>query len=115
MTRNCVFISLLLIVAMAASCRKAGDRSPVIVTLNGHDIHRDEFERFLSSEMSELNPADTPDSVRSQMLDEYIKRRLVLDEAERIGLSTTIAEIDQAVEQNPQLKPAAGTAPGRAA
>lgn len=113
MTRKRVFILLLLVVAMAASCRKPGNRSPVIVNLNGHDIHRDEFERFLSSEMSELNPADTPDSVRSQMLDEYIKRRLVLDEAERIGLSTTAAEIDQAVEQNPQLKPAAGNALGR--
>jgi len=112
-TRNCVLISLLLIVSMAASCRKAGDRSPVIVTLNGHNIHRDEFERFLSSEMSGLNPAETPDSVRSQMLDEYIKRRLVLDEAARIGLVTTAAEIDQAVEQNPQLKPAARNASSR--
>ena len=111
--RNRALILFIVATALAGACRNSSDRSPVIATLNNHPIHRDEFERFLSSEMAELNPADVSDSVRSQMLDEYIKRRLVLDEAARIGLSTTAAEIDQAVEQNPQLKPAVTNASGR--
>jgi peptidyl-prolyl cis-trans isomerase C len=111
--RNWSLVLFITAIALAAACRSASDRSPVIATLNNHPIHRDEFERFLSSEMAELNPADVSDSVRSQMLDEYVKRRLVLDEAARIGLSITSAEIEQAVEQNPQLKPAAANVESR--
>ncbi|HSB08408.1 MAG TPA: peptidyl-prolyl cis-trans isomerase [Blastocatellia bacterium] len=108
LTRNLLFASFLLLVAMAVGCRNAGDSSPVIVTLNGHDIHRDEFERFLSSKLAELSSADVPDMVRSQMLDEYLKRQLILDEAARLGLSVTSAELEQSAEDNPQMKQTVG-------
>jgi len=100
-------------VALAQGCRSATDRSPVIVKLTGHEIHLDEFERFLASKMGEINPADTSVSVRSQMLDEYIKRRLVLDEAARLGLTVTSAEMEQSAEDNPQMKTAVATAGAR--
>lgn len=89
---------------MTGGCRNAVDRSPVIVTLNGHDIHRNEFERFLSSKLSEFNSNEVPDLVRSQMLDEYLKRQLILNEAARLGLSITSAELEQSAEDNPQMK-----------
>lgn len=44
------------------------------------------------------------------MLDEYIKRRLVLEEAARAGISITGEDIEAAVDQNPQLRPAANGA-----
>jgi parvulin-like peptidyl-prolyl isomerase len=87
-----------------AGCRGAGDRSPVIVTLNGHEIHRDEFLRFLASKIGEINSADISDSIRSQILDEYLKRRLVLEDAARLGLSVASAEMEQSAENNPQMK-----------
>ena len=70
--------------ALAGGCRTA-ERSPVIATVNGSEIRRDDFERFLALKMGEFNLSGVPDSLRSEMLDEYIRRRLVLDEAARAG------------------------------
>jgi len=96
----------LLLVSLAAGCHKATDRSPIILTLNGREIHRDEFERFLSLKLGDMSTADSSDSIRSQMLDEYIKRRLVLDDATRLGLSVSGAEIEQTAQKNPQMNAA---------
>lgn len=91
-------------------CRGAGDRPAVIATVNGKEISRADFERFLALKLGELTSADTPDALRSQMLDEYIRRRLVLDEAARAGLSINDAEIDQTAQENPQARSTAATA-----
>jgi parvulin-like peptidyl-prolyl isomerase len=103
----------MLLIALAAACRSGGDRSPVIVSLNGHVIHRDEFERFLSLKMGEFGTTDLPDGLRSEMLDEYIKRRLVLDDAARIGISIASADIEQTAQDNPQMKSSVATAANR--
>jgi peptidyl-prolyl cis-trans isomerase C len=86
------------------SCHTTKDRSLVIVSLNGHEIHRDEFERFIALKMGEFGTAEISDSIRSQLLDEYLKRRLVVDEAARIGLNVSNAEIEQSADDNPQMK-----------
>jgi parvulin-like peptidyl-prolyl isomerase len=91
-------------------CRGAPARPPLIATVNGSEISRLDFERFVALKLGEFTSADTPDALRSQMLDEYIRRRLVLDEATRVGLSINDAEIEQAAKENPQVKPAAATA-----
>ena len=98
---------------MPVGCRGASDRSPVIVTLNGQEIHRDEFERFLALKMGELSTVEVPESIRSQMLDEYIKRRLVLDEAARAGLGVTSAEMEHGSQDNPQIKSTVASAATR--
>lgn len=103
----------LLFVVMAAGCRAGSDRAPVIVTLGGQEIHRNEFEQFIALKVGEVASSETADSLRSQMLDEYIRRRLVLDEAARAGLSVTAAEIEQAAQESPQVKAAAATADTR--
>ncbi len=105
-------VCILLVAALASGCRSGGDHSPVIATLNAHEIHRAEFEQFLESKMSDIGTSDVSDSIRSQMLDEYIKRWLVLDEAARTGLSVTSDEIEQSVD-NPQMKSSATTAATR--
>jgi peptidyl-prolyl cis-trans isomerase C len=102
-------ILLLCFIAMTACCR-TGSSPPVIATLNGHDIRRDEFERFLELKMGELSAAETSGSLRSQMLDEYLERRLVLDDAGRLGLKIADDEMEQTTQDNPQLKSTSGVA-----
>ena len=97
-------IFLLFLAATPVCCRAGRDRSPVIATLNGHDIHRDEFEHFLELKMGEFSASETSGSLRSQILDEYLQRRLVLDDAGRLGLSVGGDEIDQTTKDNLQLK-----------
>jgi parvulin-like peptidyl-prolyl isomerase len=93
--------------AVAGACRSGRDRSPVIATINGQEIRRSEFERFLALKVGEFTTADSADSLKSQMLDEYIRRRVVLDEAARAKLTITEAEINQAAHANPQMRPSA--------
>lgn len=111
--KRAALIFFLILIAMTPGCRAGGTRSPVIATLNAREIYRDEFERFISLKLGDLTSSDTPDSLRSQMLDEYIRRRLALEEAARAGLSVTDAEIEQAVLDNPQVKATAATADSR--
>jgi peptidyl-prolyl cis-trans isomerase C len=102
-------VPILLVAGLWGGCRARGAHSQVIATLNARDIHRDEFEHFLASKMGDISTADVSDLIRSQMLDEYLKRRLVLDEAERMGLNVTSAEIEQSTQDNPQMKSSAAS------
>ena len=104
---------LILAIILVSACRTGGDRSSVIVKLNGRDIHRDECEQFLASKMGDVSTADISDTTRSQMLDEYVKRQLVLDEAARLGLSVSNTEIDESSQDNPQVKSSVATAATR--
>ncbi len=105
---------IFLLCLMAASgCASRPESSPVIAVVNDREIRRADFERFLALKMGELAASDTPDPLRSQMFDEYLRRRLVIDEAARAGLTVTEAEIEQASQDNPQLKPGAATAGAR--
>jgi peptidyl-prolyl cis-trans isomerase C len=106
-------VCLLLIAALPAGCRAHGDHSPVIARLNTHEIRRAEFEQFLGAKIGGIATSEGLESVRSQMLDEFLKRRLVLDEAERLGLNVTSAEIEQGSKDNPQMKPSVATAANR--
>jgi len=94
-----------------AACGK-GDRSPVIVEMNGQEISLAEFEQFLALKMGELNTSIS-DELRSQMLDEYITRKLLLNAAARAGLEMTDTEIEQVAQENPQVKSSAATADAR--
>jgi parvulin-like peptidyl-prolyl isomerase len=105
---RCAFLFIL--IAAISACRASGDRSPAIATLGEREIHRAEFERFIALKVGEVSASDAPDKLRSQMLDEYICRRLALEEAKRAGLSVTDADIEQAARENPQVKAAAAAA-----
>ena len=98
---------LILSFVLLGACRTGGDPSPVIVKLNGKDIHRNAFEQFLATKMGDVSGPDIPDTIRSQMLDEYIKRQLVLEDAARMGLSVSAAEIEESSQDNPQMKSSA--------
>ena len=104
MKRTAITFILFLLVTLAAACRKSHDGSPVIATVNGEAVHRAEFERFLATKLGAVSSNDTADLLRSQMLDEYLRRRVVLAEAERTGLTVAEVEVEQAAQENPQLR-----------
>jgi len=80
LTRSRLILMLYLATGFIA-CTGSSDNSPVIATVNGGKIHRAEFDRFIALKMGELTSSETPETLRSQMLDEFIRRRLVLDQA----------------------------------
>ncbi|MEW6212059.1 MAG: peptidylprolyl isomerase [Acidobacteriota bacterium] len=106
-------ISALCIIMLATSCGAVGDNSPAIAAVNGRDIRRAEFEHFLALKMGEFNTSDMPDSLRSEMLDEYIIRQLVLDEAARAGVKLGDNELEQTIQTNPQMKTTASSSEAR--
>lgn len=109
------FLPLICTVCMMWGCASGGRaRSPVIAEANGIQITKESFESFLSLKIGDLSSAEAPESVRSQMLDEYIKRRLVLEEATRAGLSVTESELDQAASDGSQFRPGGSAGIARA-
>jgi peptidyl-prolyl cis-trans isomerase C/foldase protein PrsA len=99
-----VVAGLLLAFSASAGCQAGGGSSPTVVSVNGRQIGKDQFERFLKTKTGIVGTAEESDLMRSQMLDEFIKRNLVLADAARTGLSVSPSEIDQAAEENPHLK-----------
>src|SRR5262245_65713477 len=84
-----LMVACLLSATMLQGCGAGGDRSPVVATLNGRALHKNHFERFLRTKMGDLGNVEASDSIRSQMLDEYLRSNLVLAEARRAGLSVS--------------------------
>jgi peptidyl-prolyl cis-trans isomerase C len=112
--RAVLFFVLCLLVAGAAACKKHHNNSPVMATVNGDDVSRTEFEQFVATKLGEVADGSTTDAMRSQMLDEYVRRRVVLGEAEHAGLAVTDVEIEQAAQENPQLRAMAANPDSRA-
>jgi parvulin-like peptidyl-prolyl isomerase len=99
------------VVVLCAGCRSA-DSTPTIVTINGDKIRKSEFDRFLKTKLGELSSGDTSDALKSQMLDEFVVRKLVLAAATSAGLSVSESEIKQTAE-DPQMKSSTATEDAR--
>ena len=113
MRRIAIIFIFCLLAVQAAACRKNHDSSPVIAAVNGEDVTRAEFEQFVATKLGEVTNNETGDTLRSQMLDEYLRRRLVLADAERAGLAVAEVEIEQAAQENPQLRAMAANSGSR--
>ncbi|HTG15346.1 MAG TPA: peptidylprolyl isomerase [Blastocatellia bacterium] len=111
--RRLILTFIVVSVAAGCGCRAAGARSPVIATINGREVHRAEFEQFLALKVGEFTSNDDSDSLKSQLLDEYLRRRLVLDEATLAGLTVTEAEMNAAAQDSPQMKSTGASAGAR--
>lgn len=105
-------LTLIFLTVMLVGCR-GKDSSPMIASVNGRDMRRAEFERFLALKMGEFNTSDMPDAIRSEMLDQYIIRQLVLDDAARAGVKLSDNELEQAIQTNPQMKTTAAASDTR--
>jgi len=65
--RTAEWMLMFCLAAGALACR-GSDRSPVIATVNGRNIHRAQFERFLALKMGELTSERVP-RCSTQMLE----------------------------------------------
>lgn len=104
---------LLLAPFLVAACSRTKDRTPIIALIDGRQVHKSEFDGFLAARLGEFTGIETTDPLRSQMLDEFIERRLVIDQAIQAGISVTESEIDQATQENQRASSAKDSSPSR--
>ena len=105
-------LAIILICAPFGACNSTGssysgsqdDNSPVLAEINGEAAHKAAFERFVKSRLSdftdqsEQNQEDS-DRQRSQLLDEFIQRQLIIQEARKNNIKPTDEEISRAFEE----------------
>jgi peptidyl-prolyl cis-trans isomerase C len=108
------FIALaLLLSGMLLGCRSSGsnpfesttdDNSPVILVINGQKERQSAFERFIKARLADFAMQDGQDQsnnfdqTRSQLLDSFILRQLIVREAEVKKIGPTDEEIRQELE-----------------
>lgn len=112
MVKSTLTASLVCVMLAAAGCGGGAAGSPAIATVDGERISRGEFERFLALKLGEF-AAEADDALRSEMLDEYVRRRVIVAEATRAGVAVSDAEVEQAVQDNPHMKQSAAASDTR--
>jgi parvulin-like peptidyl-prolyl isomerase len=90
------------------------DKSPVIVEINGSPERQAAFERFLKSRLSDfagqsMQSQAESDQQRSRLLDEFIRRQLVVQEAVKKNIEPTDDEIRRALEEQHKQTNAQGS------
>jgi peptidyl-prolyl cis-trans isomerase C len=80
------------------------DTSPVIADVNGEAARKAAFERFVKSRLSDFTDQsqqspEENDKQRSQLLDEFIQRQLIIQEARKNNIEPTDDEIRRALEE----------------
>lgn len=80
------------------------DNSPVIAEINGEGARKAAFERFVKSRLSDFTNQggqgqEESDRQRSQLLDEFIQRHLVIQTAHKNNIEPTDEEIRRALEE----------------
>lgn len=107
------FIALaLLLSGMLSGCRSSGsnpfeaktdDQTPIILLINGQPERQSAFERFIKARLADFVREDgqkesNSDQIRSQLLDSFILRQLIVREAEEKKIGPTDDEIRQELE-----------------
>ena len=95
-----------------------GDLSPVIVEINGIPEHQAGFERFIKSRLSDFsdqtsNNQHEIDQRKSQLLDQFILRQLIVHEALKKNIEPTDDEIRRVLEEQYQQTIPASNALGQ--
>jgi peptidyl-prolyl cis-trans isomerase C len=80
------------------------DNSPVIAEINGEAARKAAFERFVKSRLADFTDQgeqdqEESDKQRSQLLDEFIQRQLIIQEAAKNNVKPTDEEISRAFEE----------------
>lgn len=103
-------LAVLLLCGLLIGCRttssrssSAEDKSPVIVEINGDAEHQAAFERFVKARLSDFTSQNTltqadNDQLRSKLLDEFVQRQLIVQEADKKKIEPTDDEIRTALE-----------------
>jgi len=111
-----VWPALLLLAGGVSACRSAADQDPVILSLEGQQVRRSEFERHVH-ELEGRDGTPLAPAVRQALLEPFLEERIVVLEARRRGLlepgSTPQEEqiavgamIDQTVQSQVQVSDA---------
>jgi parvulin-like peptidyl-prolyl isomerase len=105
-------LAILLLSGMLAGCRSSGstpfgstteDNSPIILVINGTPERQSAFDRFTKARLADFSSQEvqTPsdyDQTRSQLLDRFILRQLIVREAQEKEIEPTDDEIRQEME-----------------
>jgi peptidyl-prolyl cis-trans isomerase C len=115
-------VAIILICAAFGACsstRSANpesqdDNSPVIADINGEAARKAAFERFLKSRLSDFSDQsgqsqEESDKQRSQLLDEFIQRQLIIQEARKNNIEPSDDEIRSALEEQHRQANAQGS------
>ncbi len=105
-------LAVVLICGVAGACRSSGssylgsqdDNSPVIAEVNGEAARQTAFERFVKSRLADFanqteQNQEESDKQRSQLLDEFIRRQLIIQEARKNNIEPTDDEIRRELEE----------------
>src|SRR5262249_19008489 len=90
------------------------DKSPTIAEINGTPAHKAAYERFVKARLSdfadrsEQSQAES-DQQQSQLLDEFIRRQLVIQEALKNNVDLTDEEIRRVLEEQHKQTNAQGS------
>ncbi|MGE0882951.1 MAG: peptidyl-prolyl cis-trans isomerase [Blastocatellales bacterium] len=120
-----IALAVLLLCGWLIGCRSfsssrpegADDKSPVIVEINESPEHYSAFERFVKARLSDfesddsVNQADN-DQRRSQLLDAFIQRQLIVQAAVEKNIEPTDDEIRNALESQHKQTSGANSANG---
>lgn len=90
------------------------DNSPVIADVNGEAARKAAFERFVKSRLADFTDQsgqsqEENDKQRSQLLDEFIQRQLIIQEARKNNIEPTDDEIRRALEEQHKQANAQGS------
>lgn len=99
-------ISICLIIAgLLLGCRSGGsrssadDKSPVIAEINGEAVHAAAFDRFVKARLSDFASSQIDlDQQRSNLLDEFLQRQVVVREAINKNIELTDEEMSRTLE-----------------
>jgi parvulin-like peptidyl-prolyl isomerase len=118
-------LALLLLCSVLVGCRgtkssgAAEDQSPVIVQINGAAERQAAFERFVKARLSDFAqgaPSQSDnDQLRSRLLDEFIRRQLIVQEASQKKIEPTDDEIRTALEAQHKQTSSVASAGGEGA
>ena len=113
-SKQCVIVCLLLGVVLfgcrsSANKSDAGgtsveDKSPVIAEINGEAQHQALFERFVKARLSDFTDQAAQESAdrdkqQSELLDSFIRRQLIVQQARKQNIEPSDQEIRAALEQ----------------
>src|SRR5262245_32064468 len=90
--------------AFSVSSVSEDGKSAVIAEVNGEAAHKAALDRFVKSRLSDFTNQneqgqDENDKQRSQLLDEFIQRQLIIQEAHKNNIEPTDDEIRRALEE----------------
>jgi peptidyl-prolyl cis-trans isomerase SurA len=98
--RRARVVAWIALVVLVSCARPTED---VVVRIAGADVTVDEFEAYLSASLDDdwgedALDADERDLVHSRLFDAFVEERILLQEADRLGVGVSDAEVDAFLE-----------------